>query len=119
MEDVVVRDQLRSPPAEGDGFEVRLEELEVAGEGATDLVLGQKMLASANVLGDAGEQLAAQFIDIALLAVLRRKGFDEREVLFPPQLQRLQKAAMGLGDAGITLDQFREGAAVGHDRGEV
>lgn len=38
MEDVVVRDEFRTPAGEGDGFEVRLEELEVAGERAADLV---------------------------------------------------------------------------------
>ena len=42
QEDVGIGDELRAPTAEGDGFELGLEELEVARERPADLVVVEK-----------------------------------------------------------------------------
>ena len=41
LQDVVVRDEFRPPAGEGDGFELGLEELEVTGQRAADLMVGE------------------------------------------------------------------------------
>ena len=68
---------------------------------------------------DAGEQGAAQGVDVAFLAIGGRESHDQRQVGLPPGLQGLQESGVGGGHAGIGFDDFGDGAAVGNCWGEI
>ncbi len=76
LENVVVGNQLRSPAAGGDGFEVGFEIVHVARERAAYLVIGEQLLTGES-FGDAREKLAAELVDVAFCPIVGREGFDE------------------------------------------
>ena len=82
LQNIVVGNQFRSPAAGGDGFEVGLEIVHVAREGAAYLVVGEKFLALKG-FGDARQKLAAQLVNVAFLAVVGSKCFDQRKIVLP------------------------------------
>ena len=118
LEDVVVRNQLRTPAAEGHGFELRLEELEVSRERAAHLMIREESLPGER-RADAAEQKTAQLIDIAPVLPDRRERLDVREIRPPPFLQRGEKAGVRDGKGRVGLHDLRQRAAVGDGRGEI
>ena len=58
MKDVGVEDELGTPAAEGDGFELGFEVLDEAGEGAADLVFGEDWRVVGGRRGEGGDIMA-------------------------------------------------------------
>ncbi len=84
LEDFGIGNELGTPAAGGNGFQVGFEVVDVAGECATNLVIGQERL-SGELFGNAGEELTAELVDIGPCAVgMGRESFDVAAILIPP-----------------------------------
>jgi hypothetical protein len=113
LEDFGVGDELGTPAAGGDGFEVGFEVVDVAGEGSADLVAGEEGLVGEGD-GDAGEELAAELVDVRACSVFARgQCFQVGTILFPPVFERLEETGVGGTDAFIGADEGSDGAALG------
>jgi type I restriction enzyme R subunit len=85
LQNGVRRDQLRSPAARRDRFQVRLQSIDIAGHAAANLKFVEQRLVGEGRI-DIGYQCPAQRIHIAPPTLRRGKLHHRRQVTLPPRL---------------------------------